>query len=294
MISDYMKNMLIEMYNLKNPKLQFFGDKIHIVDNEQRYELECINNNEQINIINDICSTNYPKNLNQIIKSVKNEIIIEYNAKKYILTKKEKNTKKLLEIIKENLSDVKKFNIDKIKYSDWFFLWIEKNDKTMNIYKLNNIRDNTIDESIMYFFGMAETAITYYKNIEKTTNKDLIVSHRRVKEIKNPLNIVIDQKERDIAEYIKFIFIERKIYYNQFDEINEIILKNNLSYEKIYSRVLYPTFYFDELELYLQQNKKKDKLLEYLKRVDEYEQYLKLIHKIFSEKVSIKKIDWIN
>lgn len=285
--------MLIEMYGLKNPKLQFKKNKIYISDDSQNYELHVIKTKEQSKKIKELQKLNN-YNINQIVKNINNQAITKYNINEYILTKIEKTKTSILDIIKKNLSNTP-IIIKNKEFSEWFFLWIEKNERISDIYMYhyNNI-DNVISESIFYFLGMAENAIEYYKNIDENLNVEFTISHQRIHEITNPLNIIIDQKERDIGEYIKYIFIEKKVSLTQFDEIIEIMLQKNLSFEKVYSRLLYPTFYFDELELYLLHSQKKDTLKKYIKRIYEYEKYLKYIYMLFSKKVPIKKIDWLN
>ena len=86
-----------------------------------------------------------------------------------------------------------------------------------------------IDESSDYYIGMAETAISYIKyNIQQTDN-NLTICHKRIKndEMSNPMNLVVDHRERDISEYLKYIFINQE---NNLNTINRIL--NNYNYTK--------------------------------------------------------------
>ena len=86
---------------------------------------------------------------------------------------------------------------------------------------------------------------------------------------------------------IKYLYFNLDDNDIQLKEVIDSALKENLSLEIIYARVLYPTYYFD----YIDENIEIDQI--YFKRLLKYESFLKKIYDIISEKKRIKKIDWL-
>ncbi len=79
-----------------------------------------------------------------------------------------------------------------------------------------------------YYIGLTENAISYlkYSNLK---NNHIGIQHIRVKyndnltNFYNPINLIIDYKVRDIAEYFKSLFFDSKI---DIKNIINIIKKN--------------------------------------------------------------------
>ncbi len=289
-----MKNMLIYNYNLINPRIYYTGNKIHIIANGEKYELICVDNLAQIRIFDKITNNELSKNYDQVVKTNANKTTVEHRNKKYILMKKSNPQKRILDILEEETMNSKNYNPKENNNGTWYDLWCEKNDRIEQIYKSTKGKDKLVDESIDYFLGMAETAIAYYKNANFTTSRNLTITHRRINEINNPLNLVVDEKERDVSEYLKYIFFKQKNYEQDLQRIEELITFANLSYEKVYARMLYPTYYFDELEKLSENKSVRKELIKIIEKTDEYEEYLKKIYERFSTKTAIKKVDWLN
>ena len=106
---------------------------------------------------------------------------------------------------------------------------------------------------------MAENAISYVKNTNLEVKKEQtdinVISHRKIKEcnklncIYDPLNIVIDHKSRDLAEYIKTSFFKNNI--KIFEELDQYFSNHYFSLygtRILFARILYPSFYFDTYE----------------------------------------------
>ena len=126
----------------------------------------------------------------------------------------------------------------------------------------------------------------------------MVVARRRVDLVSyhfyNPLNLVIDHKSRDVAEYFKYLFVNN-IY--DYDNIKEIIEKLNYStyqYSLLMSRLLFPSFYFDVYESIINDVKREMEIVDIIKRTAEYEEYLYNIYRFINEKKSILKIDWLD
>ena len=110
-----------------------------------------------------------------------------------------------------------------------------KNDYYESI-SINNIY---IKETINYYIGLAENAIEFIKYNDIYTDR-LFICNCNKNELYNPLNIVLDCKEREVGEIIK-----KEFFYNDLtiDEIRKII--NNYDIKKVIARLLYPNYYFD-------------------------------------------------
>lgn len=289
-----MKNALKYYYNLENPTIYKTNGKTYVKDKTNRYILEVVHSIKELNEIYYIISQIKFKNYDEIIVTKFKELYFEHNTIKYVLIKilndrvySENNIIKKEKIINNN------YLIDR---SNWFFLWCKKNDYFE--YQNSHIskKYKLIDESSDYYMGMAETAISYIKyNIEETEEK-LTICHKRIKkdEMNNPMNLVLDNRERDISEYLKYLFMKKE---NNSDIVNKIL--NNYEYTKdeytrIYARMLYPSYYFDVYDKVINNKEKEIKIKEITNRIDEYEKYLWQIYILMSKKIQIKKVDWIN
>ena len=144
---------------------------------------------------------------------------------------------------------------------------------------------------------MTETAISYINyNQQNNNNEEYYLSHKRINEndFSNPLNVILDYKERDYAEYLKYLFFS-----NEYKKVNieEIIKKYKLTYSgaiKLYSRLLYPEYYYDLYEKIIRKEIKEIELKKILIRIDEYELYLKKIYDILeNNNIVIPQIEWL-
>ena len=234
-----------------------------------------------------------------LIKNRYKKIITIINNTNYVLIKKSKNIYSVEDIILSNrqifYSQINNYVI-KI---NWPYLWSKKIDYIINqfsSYKKQHHLNQDIVYATWYFVGMAETAISYvYPIINNNDNKNLYISHRRIKEshFNSPLNIIVDYKERDISEYLKYLFISNNYNYKKIEKfIDKLGINNNSnSAELIYGRMLFPTEYFDQLDKYLNDN--SNDILSIIKRIEEYEEYLSNIYIILSKKNKVKEIEWI-
>lgn len=212
----------------------------------------------------------------QLILNIDNQIITEYNEKKYVLIKKIKinndiTFNKIIEINNIKIPTIK------LKVLDWEELWSKKMDYFE--YQISQIGKKypLIRESFNYYLGLAELAISIINNIPK---KDLYLclSHRRIDDIYNPLNLVIDYRVRDVSEYFKKKFFENK---DIIEELNLFLFNNNLTINEkqlFFVRMLFPTYYFDTYEDIITDKISEDAIKKITIKVDEYEKILKKIY----------------
>jgi len=192
---------------------------------------------------------------------------------------------------------------DKIKLSgDWATLWEKKIDEfELSISEIND-EYPLIQESFSYYIGLAENAISYFKdtiNEEDMKEVKINLNHRRIDEsaksanINNPLTFTFDYEVRDIAEYIKSKFFKGII---DFDEIDDLLISNNFSRASLrilFSRLLYPSYYFDEVKNIFIYDENENILKTYINKCEIYEDFLIDIYNLINKKVNIPPIEWL-
>lgn len=272
-----MKSTLIYNYNLENPIVYSINNKIFIKDNYDIYLLEKTNKKKiyyEISLIDN--------SYNKIIKTKRNDFFLKYKNNLYILEKINMNRIKSNEVLK----DYK--NVKIIKKNNWKELWINK----VNEIEKIRITDNDIIELNSYYMGLAESAISFLNNNkDKIEEKQNSICRIRIndKDYRNNNNIIIDYKERDYAEYIKYLFFSNKEK-EATDFLKKIDLKK-YNKELIFSRLLFPTYYYDIVEnIVLSNNKQKEQIEIIKKNIKKYELFLfKSSELLFSKQV----IEWI-
>lgn len=175
----------------------------------------------------------------------------------------------------------------------WRNLWINKSDYIEYYYSNIVGKYKLIDESVDYYLGMLEMAIYYL--FDYNDYKDVgFIEHRVFDKNKlfNPLNIKIDVKERDFAEYLKFLFFNG--LYKDID-IEKLIYtyKDFYNFDLVIARLLYPNYYFDLFDKVILLEESESILFNVISKSQEYESYLKRILTYISTFFKIKKIDWL-
>lgn len=277
-----MRINLMYNYNFVDPNIYIDNNKIYIYEKHKKYMLQEVNNLEELKEINRLIITNrLQSNYYNIIKTKKNDLTIKYDNKEYVL----------LEI--RNCNYITK-NIELtnnvLNRSNWYYLWIKKNDHIISIREEIIINNPKVEGIIDYYIGMAENAIEYLKvNMEIGAYKNVYISAKRYCDINNPINIVLDCRERLIVEKIKKqIFELNKI--PQIEYIVNIIKKNELNVHRVYARLLYPTFFFDIIE---RNNLVDNQIHEITKKTQIYELLLRRLYLKLIKNYKIKNIDWI-
>lgn len=250
------------MYNLNNINIYKNKDYIKIKQSNKEYILYQINEPKRVLEINQILSnkTEYYK----IIKNINNEIITIYKNNYYVLLEVNNNYQiKSTDIILNN----KDYSNYLINQSNWIYLWTRKNDYYESI-SINNIY---IKETINYYIGLAENAIEFIKYNDIYTDR-LFICNCNKNDLYNPLNVVLDCKEREIGEIIK-----KDFFYNDLtiDEIRKII--NNHDIKKVIARLLYPNYYFDIVDEFINNKIDEQKLKNIISKQSKYEQMIREI-----------------
>lgn len=281
-----MKNIL--MYNYKelyNPII-YKKDGIYYIKNENiTYKLiKIINYNELEEIYQLLKNNNLHNQYDEIIKTNDNKLCISYKNEVYTLLKEKRNIRT---IRYQNIQITNKTSIDR---SNWKNLWIIKNE---NIRKLLETNDEykIINESFEYYYGLAENAIQYLEEDELVKT----ITSKRIKDNmdNSPINIVIDTIERDIAEKIKYLFFYKNEKIDSIiNNIRKIEIKK-LNINRLYARLLYPTYYYDYLEKIINKELPENSIKSIINKNIEYEILLKEIYKLINKEKKPKKIDWL-
>lgn len=230
----------------------------------------------------------------EIVLNINNQPLTKIDGIDYILLKIRIQNRKI------NMEDVINFSQNYIVYKNGNIkdtllnFWTNKVDYIE--YQVNQfgIKFPLMSNSASYYIGLAETAISYLKNQNIATNI-YSISHRRIKcnstlvELYNPVNFIIDVQVRDLCEYLKSLYFEKKI------SIAESI--KNLTFNPddaivFYSRLLFPTYYFDAIQESIDIGDESH-LKKYINSVNEFQYELKNILLEFKRLYNLNDIEWI-
>ncbi len=297
-----MKEYINYYYHLFVIELRLIDGRYFFHDSKHRYLLEPVY--ISLELLENIYSFHeYLRSksifYHRIIKNTRGNLFSIIDQKAYVLLELSNVLEDAISIY--DLKSVWPISISRNqKYSQshfpWFPLWEEKIDYFENIF-LNRKEEILVDSSLFEFFvGMGENAISYMKETLRTfssTNElSFVPSHRRVSphtsliDFYNPLNIIIDLRVRDIAEYMKESFWKQQY---DLSEMELFLRDAHFSKEEaqlFFSRLLFPSFYFDYLE-----QKRFPKSLE--SRLEEYQFFLTDIYSFLREKYAIEEIRWL-
>lgn len=214
------------------------------------------------------------------------KLITMINGNNYILLK-------LSNISNENICifDIKidMFIDPKRAYSvynnDWGVLWEKKIDYFEKYINEKREEYSELQWIYNYIVGMGELALSYFKDTIKSLDKSFCdgptIQHKRInQETKlydyyDPINLIIDHSSRDLGEYIKTSNLNC-LDYEMLDAYFDKYKLSKYWIRLFYSRIIFPSLIFDNLENMINKN---------LKPVD---------MKIELEKDIIKNIDIIN
>lgn len=286
-----MKNKIEYYYNIAIDKIRMINENYYFSYNNKNYifciapknvdMLEVYTLNKKILIIN--------PEIHEIILNKENKILTEINSNNYILLKINVSVNKkidITEIIKFNYRIPGYYNIS------WKDLWIKKVDNFEEYLAYIEDKGMIFREYYDYFIGLSEIAIQYLNVIENEIKIIPIISHRRIEpntttlDFYNPLNMIIDDVSRDIAEYLKVSFFSGK-------KIENFEFLNYLSRESLIlliSRLLFPTYFYDIFE---QNEKDKINLLgKIIDKIPDYEKFLKKIIEEIKKRTEVPTIGW--
>ena len=217
-------------------------------------------------------------------------------------------------LLRVYVNDIKKIDINDIIYmlnenvdlsglksllrTNWVSLWSSKVDyieyQMGHLIKKYPFLNNTID----YYLGLCENAITYIKNIKMFSDYKIPIgiSHKRIIkdatlfDLYNPLNLIIDYKVRNIAEYLKDAFFKDE----DVNYILNIVFKNfwfdKLNLSLLVARLLYPSYYFDLFEEIIDKELDENIIFPLTKKSSKYEEFIDLIIK----NCNLQNLQWLS
>lgn len=298
-----MKNAINYYYNLY-PINIYQKDKLYkfSINEIDYYLVPYTNDLKQLHISYELYKILYQYNIycHQIIQNRQYELSTTINEKQYVLLKTAKyNDEKLnfnsIMYYPRVTSSLHLENINHHKH--WRELWMEKIDYFE--YQVSNFKKKfpLIKHTSSYYIGLAENGIQLLLNVSNVD--DYCISHYRIKndytlfDLYNPLEFVVDTKVRDMAEYLK-----EQFFYDSITT-DEVIynIDNNLINDNqailFFSRMLYPTYYFDLCEKIIYNNVNENKLSNIIVKNDSYEQFLSQILAYLKSKYQIPDIEWL-
>lgn len=278
-----MKSVFMYNYNFKDPIITKAEKDYYIKEAGKTYIFKEIGF-EKLEFVE---YTNKDESFYKCIKNRLGEYIIVNKNRNYILL--EINKKIEIEISEV----IKNITIKSKVKEDWGILWKKKIDMLEKTIKNSN--QESLIESNDYFIGLAENAICFLEyNKNKINKNDLSICRKRItkENFRLPNNTIIDFKERDLAEYIKYLFFEEKADNTKIMSfVRNIDLKNYNKY-LIYARLLLPTNYFDIVEdAFITEKDEKKKIEVLINEAYKYEALLKRISELFFH--NEVQLEWI-
>lgn len=291
-------------YNLYPPLLNKENDNyVFFVGNEKYYltpyRRELSEIKELVELNKRMISSN--SLVHEIIINKFNEPISVISNENYVL-------------LRVYVNDIKKIDINDIIYmlnenvdlsglksllrTNWVSLWSNKVDyieyQMGHLIKKYPFLNNTID----YYLGLCENAITYIKNLKMFSEYKIPIgiSHKRITkdatlfDLYNPLNLIIDYKVRNIAEYLKDTFFKDE----DVNYILNIVFKNfwfdKLNLSLLVARLLYPSYYFDLFEEIIDKELDENIVFSLTKKSSKYEEFIDLIIK----NCNLQNLQWLS
>lgn len=290
-----MKNLINYYYNLLITEFRKIEDYFIFEIDGVKYEFLPFDGDVNKLYKTYILLNNNRKYCHQIIANKDNSIITFYQNKPYILFKKNICLKD-----KVNMEEILNYDIpiyEKYEFS-WKELWKNKIDYYEYQISQLGFKYPIIRESFSYYIGLSESAINILNYLDNN-NINCYICHKRIKykeemdEFLNPINIIIDNRTRDIAEYFKINYINEAI---TIEEVLNYLEVFNLDYNEsilLLSRLLYPSYYFDIYDKIIQEKISEEKIKFYIEKNVYYETFLKRVYKYLKSKYNIPEIEWL-
>lgn len=294
-----MKNAIMYYYGIEPNDIHQIGKNYYffIKDDKYRFIISELNGEE----LKDVYKISLKINKEyRIIPNKMGKLITEISNLNYILVNVPEEKEDVICLTDILYFQKNTFNIDAEEYrslyrNNWNILWSNKIDYFEYQISQFGKKYPIIRESFPYFCGLAENSITYTNLFEI---KNIVLSHKRIyknmdlKNLYNPLNFVIDSKVRDVAEYFKNAFFKNKTSFEEIEYYVKYELNNTEALE-FYTRLLFPSFYFDLYEDILANKKDEKVLLDIIKKTSSYEKWLYDIYIIISKYHNIYIPEWL-
>lgn len=291
-----MKNVIYTYYNILLDEINKDSNNYFFYYNQELYVFYLVLND--INVVEYVYKFIKENNVDsfEIIMNKDGKLFTDVDNKKYSLLR----VKGILKY-EVKFEEFKFYPIDMEPYN-WGELWSERLDYYEIQLRELGYKYQTVLNSFGLFSGLAENAILYFNLSKKMFSDSEVVGivHNRMKypcyliDYNNPLNYVVDYNIRDIAEYIKSYLLS-----SDYDIDNVLMLLdrlniNSLMFNLLYSRLLYPTFYFDIFDRIILEDGEDVDIVDVLNVVDKYLSMLNKVYLRYKDKYSMFNVEWLN
>ncbi len=292
-----MKNVLYNYYDILVDEINKSDNNYFFYFNNELFLFYLVLND--ISLVENIYKYIVENNIESfnIILNKEGNLFSDVDKKKYVLLR-----------VKGILKYEVKF--DEFKYYpvnsngvNWGTLWSERLDYYEVQIRELGIKYQTVLNSFGMFSGLAENAILYFNmTMEKfgDLESNVGIVHNRVKypcyliDYYNPVNFIIDYSVRDIGEYIKSYIISDDFDFNNVITLINRMYLNDLMFNLLYARLLYPTFYFDVFDKIILEDGKDSDIVFTLDKIDIYLDTLKRLYDRFNNEHQMFRIEWLN
>ena len=301
-----MKNYIAYFYNLIIDDIYYINHKYFFYIGNNKYIFESCENDFLENYYNNLeMQLSKYKYFSKIIKNRNNRIVTVINGKKYILLK--------VNIISDDyicIYDLKPIvfvdeinGLGGLNRTSWSYLWEKKIDYVEEWIESKKEKYKDIYSYVYFFIGVAENALLYIKEIEKselqTEYDKLCFQHNRINynttlyEYYDPANLIIDHSSRDVGEYIKNYFINNNL---NIDILIDYLNKYNFStywIKMLYVRIIFPSFFFDYFENIMNNHDCAINVASIEKMCNNYLKLITDVSILLNKKYNIPIIDWV-
>lgn len=304
-----MKKFIEYYYDCEVDKISHNSYGYDVVINNKKYIFKLIEDLTSLEI--------YKKNMNYlkqyefffiIIPNKLNSLYTSINNKNYILLslKNINNCKISMYDIKTNLY----LNEDRI-IENYGNLWIKRWEQKIDYLELWINERKTINDKwysiFQFYIGLGELGILYLKNSIKSIIPNeydkATIQHNRMHidsdlyDYYDPTNIIIDHNSRDISEYIKsaiILDINVDDFISALSDYLDIHKFSKFGVSLLYSRIIFPTYFFDYLEKIVGTDKFDELNVIYLEKIAKiYEKRIKKLNILFKKKYNLEVINTI-
>ncbi len=287
-----------EIYEIENGCYFYYSDY-------KFYFVKFKRNIQEIDMLVKISNDLYNKNIlvDTFILSKDNKFYVLVDEDVYVMIRVnslEDDVFSLKELVKFDNSIISDKRLS--DSSNWGTLWMKKvDDFEMQMSEIN-LEYPLLQSSFNYYVGLAENAISYFLdtvNEEDMSTVKINLNHKRINSkaysglIYNPLTFTFDYEVRDIAEYIKIKFFDGVLDY---EEVDDIIISGNLSKASLrvlFSRLLYPSYYFDYVKNIFIYDVSEEGLRKYISKIRAYEIFLLDVFNLINRKYSLPPLEWL-
>lgn len=281
-----MENVINYYYNLYPLDIKKIDDDFHFIADNNYYILSLIFDdiNDIKQIINELNKTNFLYHL--LVLNKDNEFTVNYNSNNYALFKVRVDQNYQMQYDELPLVNIKSTN-------DWALIWSSRIDYyESQFFELDCNKD--IINSMQYYIGLSEIAISYYNTIKDNySNEVYSISHKKnsspvnILKFLNPANMIIDLSIRDFSEYIKESFFNDILTNNDILNLIKKYNFNDTMANYFLDRLLYPSYFFNIYDNYIENKEISEELFEIIKKAQEYEL---LLNEIYFELISKYRI----